>query len=106
MKKLFAKFKNAESPMFGIWILLTFGLLSLFLFPYLFARNWGLPSFKDTGPIGDTFNGIAGPFIAIVAAILTYLAFWVQYQANDLQRKDIKNQKTRAEVDKLEQRFF
>lgn len=30
-----------------------------------------------------------GPFVAIAAAILTFLAFWVQYKANEQQRQDI-----------------
>lgn len=30
-----------------------------------------------------------GPFVAIAAAILTFLAFWVQFKANEQQRKDI-----------------
>lgn len=45
---------------------------------------------NDTGPIGDTFGGTLGPIIAIIAALLTLLAFWVQYQANIKQREDIK----------------
>src|SRR5690606_15126962 len=39
------------------------------------------------GPIGDTINGIAGPFIALLAAILTFLAFYIQYKANSEQRR-------------------
>lgn len=45
--------------------------------------------FRNTGQIGDTIGGIMGPFVAIAAAILTFLAFWVQFKANEQQRKDI-----------------
>ena len=31
-----------------------------------------------------------GPIIAMIAAYLTFIAFWVQKQANELQRRDIK----------------
>src|SRR5687768_5354252 len=92
LNKLLDNFKSGKSPMLGIWIILLLGGLSMFLFPYLFTRNWGLPSFVNTGAIGDTFNGIAGPFIALAAAILTFLAFWVQYQANQEQKKQFEKQ--------------
>lgn len=58
------------------------------LFPFLFTRS-GCLDFSDTGEIGDTIGGIMGPFVAIAAAILTFLAFWVQFKANEQQRKDI-----------------
>ena len=46
--------------------------------------------FTETGQIGDTIGGIMGPFVAMMAAYLTFIAFWVQKQANDAQRQDIK----------------
>lgn len=47
----------------------------------------------DTGPIGDTFGGMLGPTIAIIAAYLTFLAFWIQYRANRLQEVYLKQQR-------------
>ena len=57
-------------------------LAFIFFAPFIFTRScsW-TPDFSDSGQIGDTF-GIMNPFIAIVAAILTFIAFWTQYQAN------------------------
>lgn len=49
----------------------------------------GQPDFSGTGQIGDTIGGIMGPFVAIAASILTFIAFWVQYKANIQQRNDI-----------------
>lgn len=49
----------------------------------------GFCDFRETGQIGDTIDGIMGPFIAIAAAGLTFIAFWVQYKANIMQRNDI-----------------
>jgi hypothetical protein len=46
-----------------------------------------------TGVIGDTYGGTLGPTIAIVAAFLTFLAFWIQYIANIQQEKYIKQQR-------------
>lgn len=49
--------------------------------------------FSDTGDVGDTIGGITGPFIAIIAAALTYLAFRVQYEANEQQKLDLKTER-------------
>lgn len=56
--------------------------------PWLLAKHSWL-DFSTTGQIGDTIGGIMGPFVAIAAAGLTFIAFWVQYKANIQQRHDI-----------------
>lgn len=56
--------------------------------PWLLAKHTWI-DFSSTGEIGDTIGGIMGPFIAIAAAGLTFIAFWVQYKANIQQRHDI-----------------
>ena len=56
--------------------------------PWLLAKHSWI-DFSTTGEIGDTIGGIMGPFIAIAAAGLTFIAFWVQYKANIQQRHDI-----------------
>ena len=74
------------------WICILF-LIIMFLpilltkFPICFS------DFSETGPIGDTIGGIMGPFVAIAAAILTFLAFWVQFKANEQQRNDIAKER-------------
>ncbi|MDN3694270.1 putative phage abortive infection protein [Chryseobacterium tructae] len=37
---------------------------------------------STTGQIGDTIRGTTGPFIALLAGFLTFIAFWVQFKAN------------------------
>lgn len=54
---------------------------------------------SDTGPIGDTIAGTLGPAIASVAAVLTFLAFFVQYKANQQQKKDLAKER-------FESKFF
>ena len=61
--------------MIGIFILIIFAL------PMLFTRP-GFIDFTETGQIGDTIGGTMGPFIAILAALLTFFAFWTQFEAN------------------------
>lgn len=79
-------------------ILLGIIFLVICALPYFLTRP-GLIDFTGTGPIGDTIGGIMGPFIAIVAAILTFLAFWVQYKANEQLRNDIS-------LERFEGRFY
>lgn len=43
--------------------------------------------------IGDAFGGITGPFIAIIAAFLTFIAFWVQYKFNKEQSRNISRER-------------
>lgn len=59
----------------------------------------GQPDFSHKGEIGDTIGGIMGPFVAMVAAGLTFIAFWVQYKANIQQRQDIS-------VERFERNLF
>ena len=81
-------------------IYLTIAIFLILLLPYFLTRpNFLGFDFSETGPIGDTIGGIIGPFIAIIAAVLTFLAFWVQYQANEQLRKDIR-------IDRLENRIL
>jgi len=76
------------------WCLLVFIALIVIIccFPAWFTES-GWLDFRNTGQIGDTIGGIMGPFVAIAAAILTFLAFWVQFKANEQQRKDIARER-------------
>jgi len=72
-----------------------------FFAPYFLvqpAKSLNL-NFTDTGQIGDTLGGIMNPFIAIGAAILTFLAFFIQYQAN----RDVQKQ---FNVQQFESQFY
>lgn len=83
------------------WISLVFFIaISAFIccFPSWFIKK-GCIDFSKTGQIGDTIGGIMGPFVAIAAACLTFIAFWVQYKANIMQRGDIA-------IERFERNFF
>jgi hypothetical protein len=79
----------------ALWLIGIIGFLSIFIFPFLFSRDapfsWMAYTTSESN-VGSTINGIATPFIAIAAAILTFLAFWVQYQANVQQRQQFQEQ--------------
>lgn len=65
-------------------------IIAIGFLPYLLtSTSFCLIDFSDSGQVGDTIGGIMGPFIAIVASLLTFLAFWVQFKANQQQRYDI-----------------
>lgn len=83
--------------------MLLFSLLS----PYFFTRTDGGGEYSfdaTTGVIGDTF-GIMNPFIGLVGIVMTFLAFYMQIKANQIQKdqfdislkedrlKDIRNDK-------------
>lgn len=92
------------------WLALLAILFIIFSFfsPYIFtfpAQNQRF-DFTETGTIGDTINGIMGPFIAIAAALLTFAAFIVQKRANDIQIESIKKQVKKDEVASIESRIL
>ena len=89
--------EKQDEKMWGplvIIILCIAGLLLLFsLFsPYLFTRITDKVDYQfneHTGVIGDTF-GIMNPFIGLIGILLTFLAFYMQIKANQLQRDQFK----------------
>lgn len=96
-----------------VWVAIIFAVLTLLVcaFPFLFT-HFSILDFTETGQIGDTISGIMSPFVGIIAAILTFLAFWIQYKANEEQkkaieenRKDILAQQERYELDRFESKL-
>lgn len=53
---------------------------------YIGTPNYKSINYQETGVIGDTIGGLMNPFISISAAIITGLAFYVQFQANKQQK--------------------
>lgn len=102
----------------GLFIILFIGFISIVVLPYVLTRNGpDCIDYTRTGAIGDTINGIAGPFIALLAAILTFFAFYVQYKANQQQRKQfiksLKDQRVETKrqekiwlIERFENRFY
>jgi hypothetical protein len=102
----------------GFFMILIMGGIAIFILPLIFSLpglSW--MSFKNTGAIGDTINGIAGPFIALIGATLTFLAFYIQYKANVQQRRQFiselkrqnqvsKDQEKVWKIERFENRFF
>lgn len=113
LKKLWISIDKDEKNYLlgGAIIISLFGLSIIFILPWLFTRtSISIDDYNDLGGIGDTINGIAGPFIALLAAILTFLAFYVQYKANKLQREQfsiqINNEKEKINKEIEEHRIL
>lgn len=83
-----------------IWIVIILLFLLVLALPAILTQP-GRLNFSETGQIGDTIGGTMGPFIAIIAALLTFVAFWVQYEANIKQREDISIERHEAKFYKM-----
>ncbi|GEP93713.1 Putative phage abortive infection protein [Chitinophaga terrae (ex Kim and Jung 2007)] len=89
--------RNPGLTMF--WFILTL-LVIFFGVPLLITQFSLWFTFDDsTGVMGDTIGGITSPLIGLVAAILTFFAFWIQFKANQQQRIDIR-------TERFESKFF
>ncbi|MCF6130890.1 putative phage abortive infection protein [Flavobacterium wongokense] len=98
------KSKKSERSII-INVLLTLSIVLLlfsFFAPYFFTNTSigkSIITGDATGLIGDTMGGVMNPFIAIAAALLTFLAFWIQYKANEQQKKDLR-------IERFENKFY
>ena len=121
LKEIWKSLKQEEKKYLktGLKLIGIIGLISIFILPFLFTlpSYFGIFDFSTKGPIGDTINGIAGPFIAILASILTFLAFYIQYKANIQQRDQFttslneqkvasKEQEKIWRIERFENRFY
>lgn len=97
------KFNKKKFPTFDgdFWMYLLIPLVPMVVICYLpsILVQPGRLDFTDTGEIGDTIGGIMSPFVAMIAALLTFIAFWIQYKANIQQRQDIA-------LERFERNFF
>lgn len=83
------------------WMYLLIPLIPMVVICFLpsILTKGGVLDFTNTGEIGDTIGGIMSPFVAIVATLVTFVAFWIQYKANIQQREDIA-------LERFERNFF
>lgn len=70
-------------------------ILFSFLSPLIFSemKNYSEIDYDKSGVIGDTIGGLMNPFIAMSAVIVTGLAFYAQYRANEQIREQFNLQK-------------
>ncbi len=105
--------EDVKLGILSITILVISGMVIIFSFfaPYFFVleSKSGI-DFSTTGQIGDTVGGIMNPFIAISGVLLTFLAFYIQFRANRLQRKlfrlELNEQKEQFKKNQVENQFY
>lgn len=99
---------SPNSMLLGIGVfLLTTSFLLFFVGPeFITARYSSISSTIDSGKMGDTFGGTLGPIIAWIAAILTFAAFYIQYEANKMHIIQFEKQANDTVVESFENRFF
>lgn len=90
------------------WLLIGLSAL-LVVFSFFAPRVFSQPSTSEvffnenTGSVGDTIGGIMTPFIALAGVIITFLAFFIQYQANQIQ---VKNFREESNWNRFENQFY
>lgn len=96
--------KNWDGITIAILVFAFFLIIFSFFAPKLFVDKAATPEldFSETGQIGDTIGGIMNPFIALVGILLTFLAFYMQIKANQIQ-KQLFLDGLRAEKEKVEE---
>lgn len=88
-----------------IILILVVATILICLLPLLLTQ-FSIVDFTNKGQIGDTIGGIMGPFVAIVASFLTFLAFLMQYQANEIQKKELKRQSMVHDQEQFEAKLY
>lgn len=87
------------------FLILLIAIILICLLPLLLTQ-FSVVDFTKTGEIGDTIGGIMGPFVAIVASFLTFLAFLMQYQANEIQKSELKRQSILHDKEQFEAKLY
>ncbi|MES2485505.1 MAG: putative phage abortive infection protein [Bacteroidota bacterium] len=127
-KRILDVYKNPENSrniLIDVCLLLGLALITFSFFaPYFFTSTvigHSIVTTEATGLIGDTMGGIMNPFISIAGVIITGLAFYVQYKANEQQRElflieqtenkkqlqsQIDNQNDQIKIQKIESQFY
>lgn len=69
---------------------IIFGLISFIIYQ-ISHKAYGF-DLSDKNNIGDALGGLTSPFIGIMGVVLTFLAFYIQFDFNKKQMEIIKNQ--------------
>jgi len=92
---------------YGVIASLSAGLFLFLMLVFLtFPAIYPNLNFSTTGQIGDTIGGITAPFIGVSAAILTFLAFYMQFKANETHNRQFDEQSLDKERESYEQKIL
>ncbi|KAA5534315.1 hypothetical protein [Paenimyroides baculatum] len=82
-----------------IVVISLFFILLFSLYYNLITNDIFKNDLTDNEKIFGSLNSLISPFVAIIAVVLTFLAFYVQYDFNIKQTKFLKNDKIDRKVD-------
>ena len=106
---LFMKNKNKQGGSNSMFketrhakIALGAGIILMLFLPWLLTREFGIISFLNTGPIGDTIGGITAPISGLLGAYLVFLALKAQVKANEKIQDQIKSQEDKEERNQIQ----
>lgn len=87
-------------------IVIVVAVFFVLVSPFLFTRTTGIIDFSRTGEIGDTIGGITAPIIGLLSAILIYLSFKAQTEANIIQMMLLGQEKSKFESGLIDSLLF
>ncbi len=100
IRTLISQVSSGEKPDFVTWCFPFIGFLILCLIPLLLNQE----SINDADNV--TISAIAGPVIALIAALLTFLAFWAQVQSNKAKKSITVNEDPDDPAACFENKFY
>lgn len=60
--------------------------------------------YSTTGGVGDTIGGISAPFIGVFGAIVTFMAFYIQFEANKTHNLQFDMQNSEKRIERVDQK--
>ena len=78
--------------------LLFLGIVLSICFPIILIKLLTFSWLSGKGDIGSAIGGITAPFVGLTGAILVYLSFEQQIEANKIQREALQNQIFREQL--------
>ena len=100
MKNTILKFQKEINKLDTLAIvLIIFFIVIVGLAPIIFTQSWTRFDFTKTGDIGSTIGGITAPFIGLLSALLVFLSFRAQINANRYQLEAIQTERENRETE-------
>lgn len=89
--------------------ILPFVIIVIFIcfLPFIIIKySWFGIDFSNSTDTANGINGFIAPFVAIIAAFLTFIAFWVQFKANKIQINIFDDQRKDIQTERFENKLF
>lgn len=105
---LVAKLTFANVIIFLFIIICVAFLIFAFKLPFIFAgyNEYSSVFYQAPANFSATLYNSLSPFIAIVAAVLTFMAFWTQYKANQEMFSNYEDQRKNNAKQEFEHQFY